>query len=313
MPLAITLCVTCVTMTHNFAEVITLTIIIIVYHFRVTTLGDYTKIEPQNCQLITQYGGKKFQWPRDITTTTNDDVVVVDKTNKDVVILDKDMNLIRSFGQGSGDSKLNNPMGVAVGHNVIAVSDDHVVKKFTLQGDYLSKFGFYGSGDGQFNNPRGLTFNSKGLLYVVDNRNYRIQVFDNTNNFLLKFGSKGSNPGQFQFPCYIALDSSDQVYVTDYCYDGGIIVFSEVGHFIKKIHCNRPYVICLTPDDYIITDDDDGNSLTVFNPTHQLITKFGMKGSQRGQFTFIYGIAVNSVGTIFVTEKDNHRLQVITT
>ena len=275
-----------------------------------TTLRDYTEIKAQNCQLITQYGGKKFQCPRDITTTTNDDVVMVD--NKDVVILDKDMNLIRSFGQGSGDSKLNKPVGIAVGHNVIAVSEwsDHVVKKFTLQGDYLSKFGSYGSGDGQFNNPQGLTFNSKGLLYVVDHSNYRVQVFDNRNKFLFKFGTKGSNPGQFQCPSYIALDSSDQVYVSDRSDDGGIVVFSEDGHFIKKINCNRPFSICLTPDDYIITDPDD--ILTVFSPNHQLISKFGTTGSQRGQFNNILGIAVNSVGTIFVTESDNHRLQVIT-
>ena len=286
------------------------------YCLRVTTtLRDYTKIEVQNCQLITQYGGKKFQWPRGVTTTTNDDVVMVDCDNKDVVILNKDMKLIRSFGQGSGDSKLNNPVGVAIGHNVIAVSeyDDHVVKKFTLQGDYLSKFGSRGSGrgDGQFHNPLGLTFNSKGLLYVVDCSNRRIQVFDSNNKFLFKFGSKGSNPGQFQYPRYIALDNSDQVYVTDYDSSGGIIVFSEDGHFIKKINCNNPYAICLTPDDYIITDD--GDILTVFSPTHQLITKFGTKGSQRGQFNDITGIAVNSVGTIFVTERINQRLQVITT
>ena len=284
------------------------------YCLRVTTtLRDYTKIEVQNCQLITQYGGKKFQCPYDITTTTNDDVVMVDYTNKDVVILNKDMKLIRSFGQGSGDSKLNNPVGVAVGHNVIAVSeyDDHVVKKFTLQGDYLSKFGSCGSGDGQFTNPQGLTFNSKGLLYVVDRSNYRIQLFDNNNKFLFKFGSEGFNPGQFQDPCYIALDSSDQVYVTDYDSSGGIIVFNEDGHFIKKINCNNPLAFCLTPDDYIITDP--GNTLTVFSPTHQMIIKFGSYGSQRGQFNNILGIAVNSVGTIFVTEEDNHRLQVITT
>ena len=276
------------------------------YCFRVTTtLRDYTKIEVQNCQLITQYGGKKFQHPWDITTTTNDDVVMVDSDNKDVVILNKDMKLIGSFGQGSGDSKLNHPVGVAVGHNVIAVSEysDHVVKKFTLQGDYLSKFGSCGSGDGQFTNPQGLTFNSKGLLYVVDRSNYRIQLFDNNNKFLFKFGSEGFNPGQFQDPCYIALDSSDQVYVTDYSSSGGIIVFSEDGHFIKKINCNNPFAICLTPDDYIITDPDD--ILTVFSPTHQLITKFGTYG--------ILGIAVNSVGTIFVTEGNNQRLQVITT
>jgi len=187
---------------------------------------------------------------------------------------------------------------------------NHVVKKFTLQGDFLSKFGSHGSGNGQFNNPQGLTFNSKGLLYVVDCGNKRVQVFENKNKYLFKFGSKKSKPGQLHYPCYIALDSSNQVYVTDYGSNGGIILFTEDGHFIKKIDFNRPWAICLTPDDYIIITHDD--SLTVFSPTHQLITKFGTRGSQRGQFDNIKGIAVNSVGTIFVVEFENHRLQAIT-
>ena len=276
-------------------------------------LRDYTKIKVRNCQLITQYGGKKFQWPFDVTTTTNDDIIMIDNANKDVVVLNRDLNLVRAFGhQGSGDSKLNDPVGIAIHHNVIAISEcsNHVVKKFTLQGDYLSKFGTHGSGDSQFTNPQGLTFNSKGLLYVVDHGNCRVQVFGTSDRFLFKFGSKGSDPGQFQHPHYISLDSSDQVYVTDYD-RGGVLVFSEDGYFIKKINCNNPYVICHTPDDYIITDD--GDSLIVFNPTHQFIAKFGIKGNQRGQFSSIYGIAVNSVGTIFVTEYYNHRLQVIAT
>ena len=121
--------------------------------------------------------------------------------------------------------------------------DDHVVKKFSLQGDYLSKFGSLGSGDGQFTNPQGLCFNSKGLLYVVDHDNCRVQVF-RENVFLFKFGSIGHNPGEFQDPRYIAVDSSDQVYVTDIGENDddhggtGISVFSEDGHFIKRINCN---------------------------------------------------------------------------
>ncbi|XP_065919710.1 E3 ubiquitin-protein ligase TRIM71-like [Dysidea avara] len=282
-----------------------------------TTLRDYSKIEVENCQLITHYGENEFQYPVGIKVTTNDDIVMIQYKNKEVVMLGKDLNLIRTFGQGSEDSKLNSPVGIAVGHNVIAVSDnnDHVVKKFTLQGDFLSKFGSSGSQDGQFNNPRGLAFNSKNLLYVVDSGNFRIQVFDYNNNFLFKFGHKGSSSGQFQNPCYIAIDSSNQVYVTDYS-DGcrkGIVAFSEDGHFITKINCKNPYTICLTPDDYIITDEDNDYYLNVFSPTHQLVTKFGTQGSQRGQFKSIHSIAVNSVGTIFVIDCDNHRLQVITT
>ena len=281
------------------------------YCYRVrTTLRDYTKIDLQNSQLITQYEGKEFRAPFDGTITTNDNVVVVDQENNDVVILDKDLMIIRKFDQERGEGKLIYPVGVAVGHNVIAVSEykDHVVKKFTLQGDYLSKFGSYGSSSGQFNHPQGLVFNSKDLLYVVGRNNCRVQVFGIDNNFLFKFGSKGVHPGQFQSPCYIALDSSDQVYVTDNASGGGISVFSEDGHFIKKIDCNSPFAICLTPDDCIITNDV--NHLIVFSPSHQLITKFGATGSQKGQFDSITGITANSSG-IIVTEHLNHRLQVI--
>ena len=160
--------------------------------------------------------------------------------------------MIRTFGQGSGDSKLYDPAGVTVGHNIIAVSEwyNHVMK-FSLQGEYLSKYGSCGSGDGQFNNPQGLCFNSKGLLYITDNHNHRVQVF-RENVFLFKFSSKGPNPGQFKNPSYIATDSSDQVYVTDhnedifdyddkddYNADGGINVFSEHVHFIKRIKYNN--------------------------------------------------------------------------
>ena len=283
-----------------------------------TPLRDYTKIEEKNCQLVTHYGGKKFNCPEDVAIGPNDEVVIVDNTNKEAIIFDKDLKLIRTFGQGSGDSKLNRPVGVAVGHNVIAVSEynDHVVKKYSLQGDYLSKFGSCGSGDGQFTKPQGLCFNSKGLLHVVDYSNRRVQVF-RENVFLFKFGSRGHNPGQFQSPCYIAVDSSDQVYVTDSSNDDGISVFSEDGHFIKRINCNNPYVICIAPDDHIIARVGDGHSITVFSPTHECIGYFSVFGKGKGQFSLITGIAINNSGTIFVAEgyilgKGNRRLQIIT-
>ena len=136
----------------------------------------------------------------------------------------------------------------------------------------------------------------------MDYSNYRVQVLDNNNKFLFKFGSKASNPGD---SCYIALDSSDQVYVTDYS-SGTVIVFSDDGHFIK-INCDDPFAICLTPDDYIITTN--GDILTVFSPTYQ----YKRKSNRRISITLILGIAVNSVGNIFVTEQYNRHLQVSTT
>jgi len=278
-----------------------------------TPLRDYTKIEEKNCQLVTHYGEKKFMLPRGVAIGPSEEVIIVEGRNREVIIFDKNFELIRTFGQGSGDSKLNDPSGIAVGHNVIAVSEFHyhVVKMFSLQGDCLSKFGSCGSENGQFNKVQGLCFNSKGLLYVVDRYNYRVQVF-RENMFLFKFGSQGCNPGQLQYPCYIAVDSSDQVYVTDNRVNG-IIVFSEDGHFIKKINCSRPYPICITPDDYIITEVNDNHALTVFSPTHEFIATLGRSGNGKGEFHGITGIAISKSGTIFVTEcRYYSRLQIIT-
>ena len=41
--------------------------------------------------------------------------------------------------------------------------------------------------DGQFDGPNGLIFDNKNQLYVVDHRNGRIQVFDESGNFIRKF------------------------------------------------------------------------------------------------------------------------------
>ena len=276
-----------------------------------TRLRDYTKIKKKHCQLLTHYEGNEFSCPH-ITMGPKDEVVMVDNDYKKVIILDKDLKLIGTFGQGNGDSKLNDPVGIAVGDNVIAVSEysDNVVKKCSLQGDYLSKFGSQGSGDGQFIDPHGLCFNSKGLLYVVDNHNRRVQVFREDNVFLFKFGFEENDyPRHVRNLRYIAVYSSDQVYVTDSTKYGGICVFSEDGHFLKMINCNEPFAIGIAPDDHIITHDD--NVLTIFNPTHELIAKFGETGKEKGQLNGIQGIAINSRGTIFVTEFLNACLQII--
>jgi DNA-binding beta-propeller fold protein YncE len=52
-------------------------------------------------------------------------------------------------------------------------------------------------------------------VYVVDNRNHRVQKFDSNGKFIMTWGSKGSGEGQFLKPECIAVDSSDYIYVCD--------------------------------------------------------------------------------------------------
>ena len=272
-------------------------------------------IEQDCSQVVTHYEGQKFGHLYDVTVTCNDEILIVDNGNKCVVVLDNKLNLLKVIGQRRGNGRLVNPESVAVTDNVIAVSDSgsHQVKKYSLQGELLSVIGRKGNKNGQFNHPRGLTFNNNKLLYVIDYDNYRIQVFQQDDTFAFSFGNRGIKPGQLQFqdPARIAIDPNNNVLVTDfvtYC----INVFTDRGQFVQTINSHTPYAITISPTGYLITGHYvHNNKIRVWSPTYQLINQFGKMGSKQGEFYGVFGISMDSSGTMYVTEWNNKRLQVI--
>jgi len=284
-------------------------------YYRISVaLRDYSKMKQQDCSVVTDYGGNKFGCIRDVAIGVDDEIVIVDHSNKCVIVLDCNMTLLSVIGEGSGDSRLVDPNGVAVSKDgIIAVSDwgSHQVKKYSLQGKLLSVIGGSGCKNGQFIAPCGLVFSNDKLLYVVDSSNHRIQVFREDDEFAFTFGSKGPNPGQFQSPARIVTDTDKKLLVSDL--DGNhISLFSHTGSFISSIKCDRPWAITVSSDGYIIAGCySDNNKIRVWSPTHQLIHQFGKKGSQQGEFTAISGLAIKSTGTVYVAEEHNKRLQTI--
>ena len=288
--------------------------VILSCYYRTPVDRDYNKMTEQDCsQVVTHYGGNKFGRLLDVAIAPTGEVVIVDYDNRCVVVLDDKLKLLKVIGQESGNSRLVNPDGVALTDNVIAVSDfgSDQVKKYSLQGEFLSVIGCYGDKNDQFNHPRGLAFNNNKLLYVVDGNNYRVQVFQEDNTFAFSFGKRGYNPGQFQLPVRIAIDPNNNVLVTDR--DANCIhLFTHNGQFIQTINANIPRAITISPTGYLITGHGgDDNKIRVWSPTYQLINQFGKKGSKQGEFYGIPGLAMDSSGTIYVAELGNKRLQVI--
>ena len=289
-------------------------VILLSCYYRKPVDRDYKKITEQDCtQVMTHYEGNEFGRLTDVTTGPNDEVIVTDWDNGRVVVLDNKLNLLRVIGQGNGNSRLGSPEGISVTDNVIAVSDEgnHQVKKYSLQGEFLSVIGSYGYKIGQFNHPRGLTFNNNKLLYVVDCNNCRVQVFQQDNTFAFLFGERGRNAGQFQFPVKIVIDPNNNVLITDY-WANCINIFTENGQFMQTIKRYEPWAITFSPTGYLITGHcGEYNLIRVFSPTYQLVNQFGKWGSEQGEFDFIRRIAIDSRGTIYVAEANNRRLQVI--
>ena len=61
-----------------------------------------------------------------------------------------------------------------------------------------------------------LALDSSDNVYVVDNRNHRVQKFDSNGKFITTWGTEGEGDGQFIEPQGIQVDpSSNNVYVVD--------------------------------------------------------------------------------------------------
>ena len=84
---------------------------------------------------------------------------------------------------------------------------------FTLDGNYLGKFGAQGTGNGQLSNPSGIAIDKCGFILVSECGNNRVSIFDKNGSFIHCFGS--SDFGQFSQPRQIAISPTGDIYICD--------------------------------------------------------------------------------------------------
>ena len=68
--------------------------------------------------------------------------------------------------------------------------NDRVVR-FSNDGKYLGEFGMRGNGPGQFQLPHNVVVDAKGLIYISDRDNQRVEVFDSTGKYLRQWEHVG--------------------------------------------------------------------------------------------------------------------------
>jgi sugar lactone lactonase YvrE len=167
------------------------------------------------------------------------------------------------WNEAAGSKKFNQPNDVAIASNgdVFVVqghtpgpTGDARVLKFDKSGRFVKSWGGKGSGPGQFQVAHGIDIDAKGLLWVADRENQRVQVFDADGTFvreikyaglpcsldigrqyiymvngfagqvlrmdlngkvLAALGKPGKGPGEFGEAHMIAVSPKDELYVAD--------------------------------------------------------------------------------------------------
>lgn len=134
------------------------------------------------------------------------------------------------FGQGDGEFAMPNHISIdpdpSFPRVYVADSAANVVKVYSNMGGLLFQFGSKGTGAGQFDFPAGVHVSGAGEIFVADQNNDRVQVFDRTGTFLRCFG--GSTTQRFGRIQGITSDAAGRVYVAD-AFQGSVWVFEPGG------------------------------------------------------------------------------------
>jgi DNA-binding beta-propeller fold protein YncE len=233
------------------------------------------------------------------------------------------------FGTGrevlGGDRQFNSPGGLAVdraGHVFVADTSNNRIQVFSPEGSYLKHFGRYGfdpgasrrvAARGRFILPQGLALDSRGNLFVADNRNDRV-VKLRRGRFVRRIGRRGSLPGTMTSPWGIAVRGG-VVYVVDQG-NTRISRYSTAGRFLGSFgrfgttpgRLRAPYGIAVRRG-IVYVSDSGRDQIDTFTLHGRYLGSIGARGSGEGEFDQPSGLTFDSAGKLLVADCANQRIQ----
>ena len=251
--------------------------------------------------------------PYGIAFNSHREMIISEYNGHRISIFDIRGQKIRIFGShGDSPEQMKYPRDIAIDDaDIMYVSSQHKLQKFTSSGELIKCVGRMGSKEGEFHDPRGVTlYNNQ--VYVCDRNNHRIQVFDLDLNYIRSIGSRGKGRGQFNLPFDIKFDSAGNMYIADFN-NKRVQVMDTSGLFIRafgqegKLRMSSAVHII---DKYVYVCDYGRDCLVVYATSGQFITSFGRPGDEEGEFSGPYCITSCADGFIYVCDCWNKRVQI---
>ncbi len=187
--------------------------------------------------------------------------------------------------------------------------------------------GSQGNQAGQLNFPRQVAVGPDGKLYVAEEFNYRISVFNPDGTFAFSFGEQGAAPGQFERPNAVAVGPSGNIYVAD-TWNFRVQTFTPDGEYITSwgqrgefgvAALAEPFdgfwgtrSIAVDSEERVYVADTGNKRVRVYNQDGLYLRDIGLGGSGNGQLDEPSGLAISSDGLLYVADTWNRRVAVFT-
>ena len=251
----------------------------------------------------------------------DDSVYLTDIARCQVIQFTPDGRHLASFGsRGEAVGQFAEPRGITVTPDgLVAVSDtlNNRIQVLDPEGHFIRKFGCFGSGRCQFQRPAGLAYRDNAELYIADQYNNRIQIWSLDGRFVDAFGSEGKNVGQFQKPTDVAVSPSGDIVIADANNDRiQIWKLDKAIHVVGRSGCGElqfryPVAVAVNDDGIIAVADQVNYRIHILSSSGQFIHCFGTRGSDKGEFDELAGIAFSPLRQeIIASDLYNRTIQI---
>jgi len=192
---------------------------------------------------------------------------------------------------------------------------------YDASGKYLRAFAPKGDLGGKWN-PLGLAFAPDGTLYVTDvrgtdSKGHRVVVFSPDGTLVRSMGK----PGQLSFPNGIAVDGRGNIEVAD-SNNGRLVVFNPSGTMLATISqgvgdgdLGLPRGVAVDDAGRLFVADTADHQIRAYmigssKATPTYFGSIGTEGQLDGTFEYPNGVATDQRAHIYITDRENNRVQV---
>ena len=242
----------------------------------------------------------EFELPLGVSVDTNENIYSTDYHKSRLVVFSSDTTEVRYIE----DQHLKSPYGICVSNDCIFVTDygNNQLSKFKCDGTFQEQVGSEGSKDTEFNLPSGLDIDSDDLIYICDNYNDRISVYDTDLQW-----KRTLKHNDITRPTDIKI--RDSLFILYQCRH--LCILSKSGELINKLpniadNVKLAFWFCLDKTGNILISDRDAGVIKLFTPTGMLKHTLGSDLQDNG-LSYCHssrGIAISPEGKIVSVTYD---------
>lgn len=200
------------------------------------------------------------------------------------------------------------------GRIILSDQRESRVKILYSSGTLAGPLDLSGVPDGDSVFPGDLVLDRSGQLYLVDETNRRILIFDSKGRFQRAVSPK--DPAMRGINA-VAVDGKSNIYALD-TLGGSIYQLSPDGAQQKKFgqrgpeidQFDFPVALAVDRQGNVYVVDQHRATVVVFNNRLRYQANIGSRGWDEGEFLFPSSIFVDDQGRIFVADRNNRRVQV---